>query len=110
MFYRLGNNSEKPQRGVARLRVNRICRFCDYYDYLLIVVVMVTVYTNQGVAIGNIVLQFPVPDVQNRGQLAIVLVVTRLLAAAEAKPQNKVITKLRYNVHSVWLIKHASCE
>ena len=73
-------------------------------------VVMVTVYTNQGVAIGNIVVQYPVPDVQNRGQLAKVLVVTWLLTAAEAKPQNKIITKLRYNVHSVWLKKHVPCE
>ena len=73
-------------------------------------VVMVTVYTNQGVAIGNIVVQYPVPDVQNRGQLAKVLVVTWLLTAAEAKPQNKITTKLRYNVHSVWLKKHAPCE
>jgi len=50
---------------------------------------MVTVYTNQGVAMGNIVVQIPVPGVQGRGQLAIVLVVTWLLTAAEAKPQNK---------------------
>ena len=48
-------------------------------------VVMATVYTNQGVAIGNIVVQFPVPDVQNRCQLAIVLVVTWLMTTAEAK-------------------------
>ena len=48
-------------------------------------VVMVTVYTNQGVAIGNIVVQCPVPDVQNRCQLAIVLVVTWLMTTAEAK-------------------------
>ena len=94
----------------VRPRVDRICCFCDYYDYLLIIVVMVTVYTNQGVAKGNIVVQYPVPDVQNRGQLAKVLVVTWLLTAAEAKPQNKIITKLRYNVHSVWLKKHAPCE
>ena len=71
---------------------------------------MVTVYTNQGVAIGNIVVQIPVPGVHGWGQLAIALVVTWLLTAAEAKPQNKITTKLRYNVHSVWLKKHAPCE
>ena len=48
-------------------------------------VVMVTAYTNQGIAIGNIVVQFPVPGVQNRGPRAIVLVVTWLMTTAEAK-------------------------
>ena len=50
---------------------------------------MVTVYTNQGVTIGNIVVQYSVPVVLQRSVLTVAWEVTWLGTAAYAKPKLK---------------------
>lgn len=50
---------------------------------------MVTVYTNQGVTIWNIVVQYSVPAVLQRSVLTVAWEETWLGTAAEAKPKLK---------------------